>query len=151
MKNKKYTNAVRACWDRVWKNYFNHATVTNLFCLSIWKEECFCEVVDKVFQQNFGKYWHFAAKKSRFWFYFIIFLIAQLLMLLVRDGSNLIINLVFRHFSSSFIFSSTSFIVFFCAFFVAIFSWKTQHQVLSFFTSQGNVFQHRSIHHFGLT
>ena len=68
------------------------------------------------------------------------FLTAKLVMLQVNNGSNSIIDFVFGHFSLSFIFSSTPFIVFFYAFFAAIFSWKIQHQFIFSFESQENIF-----------
>ena len=70
-------------------------------------------------------------------------------MLQVNDGSNSIIDFVFGHFSSCFIFSSTS-IVFFNAFFAAIFSWKIQHKFFFPFESSENFFWHCNIHHLDL-
>ena len=71
-------------------------------------------------------------------------------MLQVNDRSNSSIDFVFGHFSSSFIFSSVPFIVFFNAFFATTFSWKMLHQVFFPFESQENFFWRRNIYHLDL-
>ena len=70
-------------------------------------------------------------------------------MLQFYGGSNSIVDFVFGHFSSSFIFWSTSFIVFLCIF-CHNFLWKIQDQVIFSFESQENFFWRHNINHLDL-
>ena len=120
-KNKKYTNAVSVCWNQQWQNSFNHMFIKNFLCFFVWKENCFCNIINKTLQWSFGKHQHFTAKKSYCWFYFTIFFNSYAGYTAGKCWSNSIIDFVLGHFSSYFYFSSMSLIVFFYAFFVLIF------------------------------